>query len=272
MKKSIFTLLSLLSFPSRPTNVKTTIYSGTLIMSCITKDGIVLVADSRAVFIDNGVVTAYFEGEKKIFQYKKILVAVSGALTLNGNLKVNGLFTKFNKETKRKIRVEYFYDVFMEFAKRNLSERDFLMLKRDCFIINGYINNNPAIYKYRNDYRDSLLQIGFITNDIVDKDYSKEITNIFKTFTISETTDFVKKFIESKIIIANKNGIGHIGGGLSIANIYKHKINWKQRNDSISFNSKDEFVNSFNKHLIKFWYKSYDDSIRFILTMKKFKS
>src|SRR6185312_9063870 len=170
---------------------------GTYIISAITKDGIIVGSDSRVSMFEgteqHSRIYAHIDGVQKIFVYKKIFFQMDGQEDFS-YYTIFGLFDKFKKENKETVSVKNFYNKFLSFAKKALSENDLKAINDNHIIISGYDKTKPCIYIYENGKSDSAIGHGFKTNVYIDN-RNKQMADYFNKCDINSGLSFINKFL-----------------------------------------------------------------------------
>jgi len=234
---------------------------GTELISCITKDGIVVAADSRwskfktAPNLQN-IFYAWSDGHKKIYNYNGIFIQLAGAYEFK-NYTFYGLFEKFRKSNKRLVNTITLYSVFTSFAKKELSPEDYQQLKRNTIIISGYWRNIGRIYRYKNNKVDSAIGNGFLTLDL-ESGKMKNLMIWLDTAHIAATINFEISFIRQR---ASETPI--IGGPISTGYVKPNgDISENFQNNDLYITTKSKIEAELSGK-IKTNFISKDDSIQY---------
>ncbi len=263
----ILKLLIVISIPYISVAQKVNVYpQGTYIISAITKEGIVVGADSRVSMFEgvpeHSRIYAHIDGVQKIFVYKNIFFEMDGLEDFS-TYTIYGIFKKFKEENKTAVTVKNFYKVFLNFAKKKLSESDYQSMISNHTIISGYYKTVPCIYVYQGSRIDSSFSKGFKTNNYLDNSHNEFETAISK-YSISQGLVFVKGLIQ---IISKSNP--EVGGEVSLGYILPNgtmKTYFQTKYNYIT--TRQRFLEGYNDK-IKIIYQSKEDSIIYKQTLKK---
>jgi len=249
-----------------------TVYSieehGTELISCITKEGIAVAADSRwskfkiAPNIPKKIY-AWSDGHKKIYTYKGIFVQLAGAYDFR-NYTFYGLFKKFQQSNKRPVNIKTFYSVFSSFAKKELSPEDYQELKRNTIIISGYFGSIGCIYRYKNNNIDSAIGKGFIILSLQSKDMGKmdNVLNTLDTAHLATAINFEINFIHWRAQ-SPSNEISLVGGPISTGYVKPNgEINENFQNNDLYIMTKSKIEAELTGK-IKTNFTSKDDSVQY---------
>lgn len=234
---------------------------GTFIITLICTDGILMVADSRAVYFnDKKEIIAYYEGSQKLFQYNKIGVAMAGQYGFD-TTRFELIFNNFKKHISQNIPVKSFYSVFIKFVKKQLSSKDYTDLLKNQFLVCGYDQEKPIICWYDGTGKDLLkLSTGYKTNFKKD-DNIQDVIKYIKTNNVIATIPIAKKIVQNIVLERNKKSVSTIGGEASILSIKPSGIRWLKLQNQYDYNSIQEYYNNFISGNIKMWYRSPRDSV-----------
>lgn len=150
--------LSLISQPSK-NNTK-----GSLIISVICKDGILMAADTRSSFaVDSlGYLIPYasVDGFKKITRLGNFHVGLTGYNSFK-NQYLTTIIEEYNKLSTPENSMKNTYKNFRSYLKDTIGVSDSFLIKNQ-FIISGFENGIPSILSYDSGYKkNELLQTNF---------------------------------------------------------------------------------------------------------------
>ncbi|MDP9043007.1 MAG: hypothetical protein M3N30_13600 [Bacteroidota bacterium] len=256
--KSLFVLMALFNSSASGQASGT----GTNMIAVICKNGIILGGDSRFSVLDSsGQVVAWRDGYKKIYQCQKILFGVNGQYEFD-TLTFNGLYNRFLKSNRSRITVDNFYNVFLEYAGKTISNKSYNDLKANQFIVCGYRNNTPCIFLYEKTKIDSAVGMGFKTNNM-EENSKGETGNKFGDLYVRDGLKLIHSYLTEAELKTARGTISRIGGQNSVAYFETRKIGWWRDQDSDKAETLNEFVNSLDNGLLKMNYRSMKDSIIF---------
>lgn len=240
-------------------------------MAAICTNGISIAADSRSVLFDNNLkVYAYYEGVKKLYAINNFIIATSGLYDFK-NITLEGVLQKFASKYKgTNLPIQNFLTTFFEFSHSLLNKGDYDSLRKNCFLVCGYKNNTPIIYKYKSRKIDSIMTTGFMSNYDFTKQNNQMVNDFLLTANMIKTNTFLSVFLNYKITDENKNEIGKIGGPLSTVNIINNKISWFSNQNKYQFLTPMEYANAYRRGEIKLIYRSSQDSITYKKSMDYF--
>ncbi len=256
--KSLFVLLALFNSSASGQSYG----KGTYLMAIICKNGIILGGDSRISFLNSkGHVVAWRDGCRKIFQCQKVLFGVGGQFQFD-TLTFNGLYIKFLKANRTRITVDNFYNTFLEFAGKAISNKSFNNLQANQFIVCGYRNNTPCIFLYEKIKIDSAVGMGFKTN-YLEENLKGEIGIQFRDLFVRDGLKIIDHYLTAAGLKTGRGTISRIGGPNSIAYFETRKIGWWRDQDSDKAETLNEYLNLLNNGLLKMYYRSTKDSVIF---------
>ncbi|MFL9483802.1 hypothetical protein ACI6Q2_13575 [Chitinophagaceae bacterium LWZ2-11] len=143
--KFLLLLLNLLFTITTFSQIQNPNTRGTIIVSVICKDGIVMCADSRSSFTnqcqDGLTVTAYFDSVRKICTLGNYLIGVAGFSGLKGELWEN-LIDGYNKKYKSDSTLLKTFMNFKSYVSKKLNVSDHAIFN-SVFFMAGYENGSP---------------------------------------------------------------------------------------------------------------------------------
>lgn len=275
MKFQILPIFIFLSFNSISQNANLN-YGGTFIFSGIYKDGIIVASDSRSCYFDtSGAILAYCDSSKKIYEYKRIVFAISGVFAFEeSDLTFSGLFNKFTHFNNKPITANTAYDIFIDYAKTILTDSELKSLKSNKIIVSGYVGNKRHIALYYNNIKDSIVDYGYRTNNINNNStagfYKQAADDLFKR-TGANAILFANTLVQSEIRLKNiDNRVSIYGGETSILIIKKGAITWIKNNCNSEDLTLKDHLKTVVSHKLKMWYRSPSDSIVLEKSMKQY--
>lgn len=155
---------------------------GTLIVSLICKDGILIASDSRASFTigkgENEKVYAYVENEQKIFTLTNFKLGMSGVSML-GKKYLSEITKDFNKKYGRDNTIEYSFGQFIKYLNTELNVNDSTIFEENQFIVAGYENSNPVTLGFSSKGKVTEERLGgLIHSDAKFEGYLSKPTNL----------------------------------------------------------------------------------------------
>ncbi|MBS1525095.1 MAG: hypothetical protein JST19_05565 [Bacteroidetes bacterium] len=123
-----------------------TIY-GSIIVAEVGSDGIVVSSDSRAMIKQNNQPHSYFDGTAKITQIRSLIFGAVGVGSVGGK----GILTIAKKIALTPTwpgDMQGFVRLFGQSVKRNFSLSEIELLKQSEFVLAGYSNGKPTIFKF----------------------------------------------------------------------------------------------------------------------------
>ncbi len=235
-------------------------YGGTYLMAVICKDGIVMGSDSRMSFFnDKHELIAYFEGSKKVYQFRNIVFGIAGQAGFISTT-FDVIFDKFTKTHNADIQVDKFYDIFLRFAKSTVRDSIYLALKQNQFLVCGYNNKQPFVYLYDVLGNEVISSHGYLTNFKRDN-HNPQVEQIFATADLSTTVDHLDKYIMFIAQDRNKNAVSEIGGDRYIKCLTKEAIKDCSLPPKHNFKSVRELALAVKNKKVNMWYRSKPDSI-----------
>jgi hypothetical protein len=227
---------------------------GTVIISCIINDSIILVADSRSGIgakNTNCEAFAYIDSLPKIFKIKKFLIAISGAAAIGGR---------------------FIHSIVRDFNSSYLIETDF---QSTILAFQDYLDKMYPIEKYPESGNLVLLAVGFMIGQpqsiIFNRSDLRAKKSAFQIEGIYTNQENVKKYfplhnfgpdylsnvgrvLEASIFdFANKeNMIACVGGPVTVVNyVGPNKINWIKNNfDNKKYSNYNQFIHLILKKQI----------------------
>lgn len=218
MKKTIFLLWLLVPFQvcSQPSSVP----RGTLIVSAICEDGILIASDSRGSFTlnddTNGIETvyAYVSEQKKIFNIGGFQMGITG-LTMLGKKFFHQLTNDFNKSHKSNPTIKSTFHEFINYLreKKLIPEKE--IFGENQYILAGYQNSSPVIFYHGYSGETELNKIGSIAYS--DKNFKPYINLPRGTINTCLT---VAPYLESWMSdFAKKKDKNDVGGPFNVIQI-----------------------------------------------------
>lgn len=132
---------------------------GTLLVSVICQDGILIAADSRASYTCDsadrvGIVYAYLDSTRKIFRLGNFHIACAGTPIFKNKMMEN-IVPEYNRTHKNSASVLQTFNTFLNYLKINLKATE-EMIRKCTFIICGYENNSPVMYQTDSVHREPI--------------------------------------------------------------------------------------------------------------------
>lgn len=235
----------------------------TAIFGIIYKDGVAIFADSRSVFKNNsGVTVAFFEGTQKVHQINDYAFAMAGLQVFN-KITIAGLVDAYLK-TGKIAMVDNFYNSFMDFCRKFLSDGDAAAIRSNYFIVAGYKGAIPYVSIYFDGKVKTINRPGeIVTNRIPEKaTFYAEIANMLSSNSVNYATRFISE-------VKDKYGaFGEIGGDPSVLVIKANRLEWLRKN-KYNFKTPKEFYQKFKDKQIRMKYLSKTDSIALAGALQK---
>lgn len=234
----------------------------TYIIAAICKDGIVVGADSRIAFLDKeGKIQACFDSSQKIFRFQDIVLAMAGTYSFDHSISFMALLERFSEVNEEKIDIDKFHDIFLRFSKTQISSEAFVELCNNQFFICGYSKGVPQIKWYHKNV-DTTLSSGYFTS-IRRDNYQVKTFEWLKQAEVDRTTFYIQNEMQRTLDRRNQINVYHSGGPASIINITSGNIAWVHKQSKNNFESIQDFQVALKQGLIKMWYRSKEDSVRF---------
>jgi hypothetical protein len=181
-------------------------YGGTFIGAVVCSDGIAVVSDSRTTFLDGeGTAFGYLDGMPKIFVDRETAVAISGMVSLDGEL-----FSSFLKHN-----LDFFNAPANEILFGLLLHMPFTNTNNVAMISAGFVDGRPMICAKSPIAPQTCSRSGFFTNKPVPL-LHQTFDNLNRPLTVSEAVALLKASIEKASLTDQA-----IGGPTSVLKLSK---------------------------------------------------
>ena len=191
---------------------------GTLVVTVICEDGILIAADSRACFTvtkgDIEIPYAYIENNQKIFNLKNFKIGISGISMFKKKFMYQ-IFNKFNRTHKATTTIASAYNDFHEFLTKKIEIPDSVIFKENQFIIAGYEDSISITMGINSSDTVIVKRLGGLIHS--DKDF---VGYLSKPTNLKLTCKNIAPLLESAIynFAKDKNDF-KIGGPINIIQI-----------------------------------------------------
>lgn len=188
---------------------------GTVIVTIICKDGILIASDSRASYTDgegkSRKAYAYFDNNQKIFTVGKFKMGISGI----GILNMNQITEEYNKIHKSNCSLENTIKEFDKFLKTLKKDSDLNISKENQFFFAGFENSKPITMEISATDTIKVIRLG----EIIHTD--KEFTGYIRPSPdLDPTCSNIAPIIEAAIYrYAKDKNDNMIGGPVNIIQI-----------------------------------------------------
>ena len=235
---------------------------GTLIVSLICKDGILIASDSRASFtidkVEEEIVYAYIENQQKIFSLKNFKMGMSG-VSMIGKKFLFEITEDFNKKLKKDSIIEYSFRQFLNYLNTELDVQYSTIFKENQFILAGYENSQPLTLGLSSKRRVETNKLGgMIHSDSKFKGYLSEYTHIDLT-----CKNFAPLLESAMYKFAKDRNDNKIGGPIHIIQISPNNSFIEIKSlDNVTFKNYKEFAEAIinNKLKVKYLF-SYSEEL-----------
>jgi hypothetical protein len=191
---------------------------GTLIVTVICHDGILIASDSRASFTTgkgkSEQVYAYTDNNQKIFTIGSFKIGMSGITMFNKKF-IYDIIERFNKTNKEDSSIENTFKTFKNYLNTKMKVSDSTIFSENQFIIAGYENQKPITIGVGYEKYIKETRMGGLIHS--DKDFEGYLE---KPKNIDLTCNNIAPILESAIIkFAKDKNDNKIGGAINIIQI-----------------------------------------------------
>ena len=235
---------------------------GTFVIATITKNGIVIGADSRGVVYESDdhskLPLVFFDSMCKVFKIKQFGMAVVGASVI-GNKSFKKVIEDFNAEFKTDSSLLNTLNGFIKHLDIKYPKDSFPERNSNQFVVGGYVNGTAQIIGI-DSVHTVIEYTGTIMSDPAGFKYGKRQS--------SSDYDWIESIIEDYAIGENKTL--SVGGPVSIILITpKNEIIWERNNFSDrKYQSTSEFYEAVKNDKIKMNYLVPDGKERLLKVLR----
>lgn len=231
-------------------------WKGTIILATIHKDGISIGSDSRSVMTEaneNNRVFAYYEESPKLFEFQQYIIGNAGLMNFK-RFTFAGLVRQFAVKYTQPLPIDKVHNEFTNFSRQYLTPDELILFKANDMFVCGYSGGLPYICHYRGKEK-TIINQGYRSSDPPDNNV-QAVSNQFKSSFKAEADELIVKYLNNAIKRYGQKDTAVMGGPLSLANIDKSGVHWKQKHSKNTFNTIEEIACALKKGKLKMWFRS----------------
>jgi hypothetical protein len=241
---------------------------GTLVVTVICKDGILIASDSRASFtIGKGKsqkVYAYLDNNQKIFTLGNFKIGVTGLSMLNKKF-IPEIIEKFNKTCNLDSTLENTFNTFLSFLKIKMNVPDSSIFGENQYILAGYEDSKPITLGINSEGTTREMRMGGLIHS-----YNEFEGYLKKPSNLELTCNNIASILETTIYrFANDKNDNMIGGPIHIIQIRPDNTFFEIKSfNTITFKTYKEYAEAIlnNKLKVVYLYPDSQELLRKTLT------